>query len=559
MELIVEIGPNRGSVYKISQKRTSIGRVPTNTIVFNDDKISRNHCVIEERDGRFFAKDLGSTNGTFVNNVKISDTELHHGDMITVGSCVFRVDMTPSKIAEIERNAGISGAVLTTIGTAAPLKIKEDINKTISSNATIIRFNQQKAISDTQDAQALRRAIKNLNTIYEVNNAISSMFNLQELFNKIMDTIFSVIKADRGFIMLINEQSGDWEVPVIKKRTENGKDETPTLSKSIVNRVLQNSESVLTSDAASDERFASGQSIISFGITSLMCVPLKSKEKIIGVINVDTKGTKGSFTKDELELLSAIGNVAGVAVQNARLVESNIKATRMTAIGQTVACLSHDIKNILLGLDAGAMVVDMGLKKNDSSKVEHGWTAVKRCKDKIADLVLDMLNLSKDREPSLDEVNVKDFIDDVIVTCQARADEKKIKLKSVCADNIPAIFFDKKSMDRVISNLVSNSVDAVEKDNGEITISAEFDTGADSLILKVTDNGSGIPADKITKIFDMDFSTKGSKGTGIGLAVVKKVITEHKGTIDVSSVAGKGTTFRIILHRFPKTTSEAKK
>jgi len=114
-------------------------------------------------------------------------------------------------------------------------------------------------------------------------------------------------------------------------------------------------------------------------------------------------------------------------------------------------------------------------------------------------------------------------------------------------------------MDRVISNLVSNSVDAVEKDNGEITISAEFDTGADSLILKVTDNGSGIPADKITKIFDMDFSTKGSKGTGIGLAVVKKVITEHKGTIDVSSVAGKGTTFRIILHRFPKTTSEAKK
>ncbi|MEW6556239.1 MAG: ATP-binding protein [Elusimicrobiota bacterium] len=566
MELIVESGLNKGAVYKLTQKETSIGRHLTNTIVLNNEKVSRNHSVIEQRADKFFIKDLGSTNGTFVNNLKVSpstEQELHNGDFISIGSFVLRATM----ISETEKKLGIAHAVFTTIGTVENAKglniqIKED-GDTISPTATIIRFAKQQVIPDIrtagaqqQDTKAYQKALQNLKTIYEINNAISSIFEINELLNKIMETIFSIIKADRGYILLVNSETGEWEIPVNRKRIHDGRTEIPTVSRSIINRVLSNSESILTSDAATDDRFlkegTAGQSIVSFGISSVMCVPLKTQDKIIGVINVDTKGTKGTFTQDELELLSAIGDVAGVAIQNARLVEKNIKITKMTAIGQTVACLSHDIKNILFGLDAGAMVVEMGIKKHEMSRIENGWIAVKRCKAKIADLVLDMLSLSKDREPSLEEVDIKKFIDEIITIVQSRADEKKSQLKYQYADQLPTMFLDKKSIERAVLNLITNAIDAVEKNKGEIIVSAEFDTTSDSLVLKVTDNGAGIPADNLPHIFELDFSTKGTKGTGIGLAVVKKVITEHKGTIEVASAVNEGTTFTIRLKRLPK-------
>ncbi|MEW6556856.1 MAG: SpoIIE family protein phosphatase [Elusimicrobiota bacterium] len=300
MELLVEQGQTKQHSYKITEKQMTIGRAETNMIVLNDNKVSRYHAVITEQDGGFFIKDLGSTNGTYVNNTKITEHQLQPGDSITIGDALFRVNQR----ADIPKS---------------PYCYKAEPEQLLSPNVTIIRFSQPTSPLKTQDTNTLQKTVQNLQTLYKINNAISSIFDITELSNKIMAEIFSVINADRGYVILIDKTTGEWIVPVYKKRIADGKPDTPTISKSIVNRVIENGESILTSDAATDERFMSQQSIISFGISSAMCVPLRCQDRIIGVINVDTKGTRGSFTEEDLELLSAIGGSVGVALENVRL------------------------------------------------------------------------------------------------------------------------------------------------------------------------------------------------------------------------------------------------
>jgi len=158
--------------------------------------------------------------------------------------------------------------------------------------------------------------------------------------------------------------------------------------------VLREKQGVLVSDATQDERFNAGQSIVRFGIREVICVPMKGRHETLGVLYLDTRSTardlatqattgKGKFTEDHLALAIAIGHQAALAVEETRYHHALVHAERLAAIGQTIAALSHHIKNILPGLRSGGDILKMGLADKNQALLDQGWKMIEKNQEKI--------------------------------------------------------------------------------------------------------------------------------------------------------------------------------
>ena len=228
-----------------------------------------------------------------------------------------------------------------------------------------------------------------------------------------------------------------------------------------------------------------------------------------------------------------------------------VDAERFVAVGQTVAGLAHYIKNILIGLKGGSYVVDVALDKNDTVKLKNGWQAIKRNIGRVSDLVLDLLSYSKERKPEYENCFPNKIVNDVCELVNERARKHNIEIIKAFDSSIDEVSMDPRAIHRSLLNLISNAIDACvfnedAKKNWQIWVKTANEK--DSIIrFEVEDNGSGMSHETKDNLFNAFFSTKGGKGTGLGLLVTRKLVEEHKGTIDVSSLLGKGTTFTIRL------------
>ncbi len=246
-------------------------------------------------------------------------------------------------------------------------------------------------------------------------------------------------------------------------------------------------------------------------------------------------------------LLGTVGISKDVTEEN-RLRAQLIEAERLAAIGQTVAGLAHCIKNILNGLKGGSYLVNTGLRRDDSELVNEGWTTVQKSITRIGNLSLDMLSYSRERSPELQNTDPADMLENTVDMVMKAAELEGVRIQMEI--NAPdQVRMDQLAMSRAIMNLVVNAVDACkEKDYGsddwpQVTVAAWFDDG--NLVIKVADNGRGMSPDMQAHLFQRFFSTKGSRGTGLGLAVTHKIISEHGGTIEAFSEPDKGSEFII--------------
>jgi len=323
------------------------------------------------------------------------------------------------------------------------------------------------------------------------------------------------------------------------------------ISRTILDFVLGNREGVLTSDAQEDERFASGQSVVRTGVREAICVPMQGRYDTVGVIYVDTATPLGRalgegrrFTDEHLKLMIAIGHQAALAVEDTTYYSAMVQSERLAGVGQTIATLSHHIKNILQGIRGGSYLVEMGLENDDLGVLRKGWDIVRRNQDKISSLVMDMLTFSKEREPDPAPGDLVAVIDDIVETVQQRAAELGATIHWRPPADLPPLVFDSAGISRAILNVVSNALDAVEaRDQAAVTITAAADQEAGVVRVSVADNGIGMSPETLATIFNLFASTKGSKGTGLGLTVSRKILREHGGDIHASSRLGEGSTF----------------
>jgi len=234
-----------------------------------------------------------------------------------------------------------------------------------------------------------------------------------------------------------------------------------------------------------------------------------------------------------------------------RLEQELVKSERLAAVGQTVAGLAHGIKNILHGLKGGSYLVDIGINKEDSVKLKKGWEMIKRNVARTSNLVMDLLSYAKEREPQYENCNPNEIAEDVCVLVQDKAREHSVEIIKEFDNTIGEVSMDPDTIHEVLLNLMSNAVDAClfdENVDKEWRVRLVTTKEKGNLIrFEVIDNGTGMDEDVMKKLFTSFFSTKGHRGTGLGLMVTRKHIEEHKGDITVDSQPGKGTTFSFRL------------
>ena len=536
--LTVIQGPEKGRRFELpDHEPQQIGR-SGESLPLSDKTISRRHAELTPDGGKWLLRDLGSSNGTYVNGVRLAATRtLQMGDQVRAGTTLIVFGEDPSQKIRPVPGARFVG--------------KEEIDASVEHAVT---SNDDSMIMSSPDPR--QSAEFQLNVIYELVNLIGTVTDKQDLFDRVMEVVFDYFDADRGFILVAEEKGVDPEPVVVRRRDDAGRNLLPelraagkpvTISRTIVHHVMKKSQGVLSSNAMSDTRFAAGDSVQGYGIRSAMCVPIKYNDRLYGVIQVDSKIANYTYTEDQLNLLTAIGVQTGMALANLRLVEQRLRSERLAGVGQTVASLSHSIRNILQGMRGGADVVELGLKKKNLGVVNNGWVIVSRNLERIYGLTMNMLAFSKQRRPEIELTNLAPLLDEVVALVSTQYENRGAALINDVPADLPPVPIDGGAIHQAVLNLLTNALDAVEAQQGVVTLRVELEEATDRVRLSVTDNGVGISPGSRRRLFEPFHSTKGLRGTGLGLVVTKKVVDEHGGTIHVDSQPGAGATFTIEL------------
>ncbi len=593
--LTVIKGNDEGKHLELTAELLSIGRDASNRVRLNDTEVSRKHAELIRTPEGYRLKDIGSANGTYVNNRAIHDVLLQSGDQIQVGQSLLLYSIgraEPGPISDLAQRINLI--------TRQDMELSSAIVQTIGeTEGSRILTQPEKA-----DVPFLRA---NLGILYEAIQAVSHILDLDQLLDRILELIFRALDADRGCILLRETQSPDpdraseagpsrqnelrseeFEPRAVRLREGASRQDQIAVSRTMLDHVLEHRQGLLVNDASRDERFHAAQSIVRSGIREIICVPMRGRYETLGILYLDSLTPKrelfswegpvseapaepaapeggrlplpsygsagpagsrpGKFNSDHLALAIALAHQAALAVEETRYYQALVQAERLAAVGQTVAALSHHIKNILQGLRSGGEILAMGLKDKDFNLLQQGWRIVEKNQGKIYYLVRDMLSYSKEREPTFENTNLNDVASDVVELMTARAKELNVALETHLDEKLPICSADQEGIGHALLNILGNALDAVESaESPRVILRTAVEPGGGWVQLLVQDNGTGISTEKVEEIFRPFVSTKGARGTGLGLAVSRKILREHGGDIVVQSEPGQGSTFVLRL------------
>jgi signal transduction histidine kinase len=611
--LTVIQGPDHGRTYEIDGESSIIGRDPGCEVALRDPGASRHHARLELQGGRLVLRDLSSSNGTFVNGVRITEAAIQPGDQVRVGNTILTMGQPLSDTAPVDRRG-------------LPIQVDTEgrVDSSIITTAST-SGDPHLAFAGGEDLAEMRASIVGLQALYRIAEMLARDFDIDRLVSGVLDMVFDVVDADRGFVLLKDSRSGAMVAKAVRYREElleqirreqaggpsadtsipgqedvgeaepvaalgeegvapgqagagpGGAGAGPgagpgapgasagqsgpaaaagpglakaapiCVSRTIINYVMKRGQGVLTTNAMQDRRFEEGESVQDFGIRSAICVPIKSRNEIIGIIHVDTHVSQGQFSADDLKLMTAIGCQTGLAVENANLIASQVQQERLAAVGQAIASLSHYIKNLLQGIQGGSHAVETGLRSQELPTVDKGWEIVSRNLHRINNLVLDMLSYSRQAAPNLTKTSVNAIVREVVALAETAAKEKQVTLVTKLDTTLPEIAVDPDGIHHACLNIVNNAIEAVRPISGRVEITTRQSPHRSEVWITVADNGEGIKLQDQPKIFQAFFSTKGHKGTGLGLAAAQRIIQEHGGRITMNSKPGEGAAFVIHL------------
>lgn len=288
----------------------TIGRELDNTIILIDKSLSRHHVQIVITEEGVFVKDLGSLNKTFVNDRQIEECYLEDGDLLRCGSVVFQYMQTLATSTP----KPVDDASLSIVKRLSPEKTRVEMQDLLQQDSsktqgTVLKLRQQDTVG---------RAVDKLKILLEVSKQLSSPEEPEQLGEKILTLLFEIMNVDRAVILLVNDETEQLEHKTVRFRVGVPMDEQ-FYSTTIADFVYKNGDSVLISDARSDRRFSEAESVLVQSIHASMCVPLKARESVIGVLYTDNLSMADVYSEEDLEFLTALANQAAIAIENARL------------------------------------------------------------------------------------------------------------------------------------------------------------------------------------------------------------------------------------------------
>jgi len=281
-------------------------------------------------------------------------------------------------------------------------------------------------------------------------------------------------------------------------------------------------------------------------------LPIMSKGRLIGILNLGHKEDKTIYSNEDLELLSTLANQAAIAIENARLYE-NLKqsqdtlrrADRLSSLGLLTAGLAHEIRNPLVAIRTFTQLLPE--RYNDAEFREGFQGLALKEVDRICGLINDLLSFARPSKPNVSPEAINDVVENITRILETQAKEKNVAIFREFSENLPKVWIDREQMKQVFMNLILNAIQAMQE-GGSLSIATRSvaRTGADPVgefvQVEVRDTGIGIPEDNLQHIFDPFFTSK-DEGSGLGLAVSHQIVQEHGGFVTVESTVGKGTAF----------------
>lgn len=324
--LIVETGAEAGMVYPVADEAVTIGRSASSTVQIVDKRVSRHHAVLRHNRDSYVVEDLGSKNGTFLNDEPlVGRVKLNHGDRVQIGDTVLTFEL------DSDAPEAAMGSETTRSGTVR--FIAEEIGMPVRREEKRIEITSgvgmsAGAVREPIDRDVLRDPFHRLQVLYQVADSLRAETDPDDLLRKIMDILWTTVAPYRGIILLVDEKDGGLEPVVV--RTRDGHTQEINISRGIVERSMREQVAILVSDAPSDLRFSSNESVVASGIRSAICSPLVHKGEVLGVLYLDSQeaGTV-YYTNDELELITGIANQAAMAITNARLHRQSIERQKL--------------------------------------------------------------------------------------------------------------------------------------------------------------------------------------------------------------------------------------
>jgi signal transduction histidine kinase len=405
----------------------------------------------------------------------------------------------------------------------------------------------------------LRLKSRQLTSLVDTAQLILSETNLDEILEQITIQTFRLMKTRLCSVFLLNDDGTELVLRACRGGTElyRGKPNLRT-EDSLLGSVVTRHKPVSVVDVVREKGYIQTDIARKERLVSMLAVPLTFAEKAVGVLAVYTQ-QRHRFSNDEVKILTTLGDLSAVAIEKGRLLarvvdmEEKLRASeRLSALGLLAAEIAHEIRNPLTVMQMlfHALVETMQLDSTshrDAELISEKMRQMNRILDQV-------LSFARSSEPIKESVHAQQLFDDVFLLTRHKLQQQDIDVRSTVPDDLPLFRADREQIEQVLLNLILNAAQAMPK-GGLIRLSAAVEEleGEPHLVLAVRDNGQGMSPDQLDNLFAPFLTTKDS-GTGIGLAIVKKIMENHQSKVQVESKVGQGTRFKLL---FPITDPHA--
>lgn len=384
---------------------------------------------------------------------------------------------------------------------------------------------------------------------------LSTLPTIDQVLDTVATTLHSQMQISRALILMQDSLSGDYKLQAESGLGPQDDAETLTLKQdaAIVKWLEGNRDALVREEMARREPIGVRQHLDAElnQRKVVLCVPMILDGRLVGLIGLGEKLNREMFFVSDLRVLGTLATEVALAVKYRRMEDEVFRKNRLVELGTIAAGVAHEIRNPLASIKTFAQLMPERMDdpefKNEFSKL------VLKDVDRITKVIESMLAFARPAQVNFQEQPSNDLVEEAVLLVQSRLKAKRIELTRAFHGN-PVVNVDKHQMLQVLVNLLSNAADALQE-RGKIRVAtgvSQLDVAdggngnRDFAVIEVSDNGPGIPASVRSRLFDPFFTTK-KEGTGLGLSISQKIVRDHGGAIAVSSVEGKGTTFRVSL------------
>jgi two-component system, NtrC family, sensor kinase len=418
-----------------------------------------------------------------------------------------------------------------------------------------VRFRTEEAL----ERALFQKRVDYRETLLRSSREMVSIVDLENLSNNLVKTVSRALGTETASLYLLDEAKEVYNLKAnIGQEKERYPKTLPLRGDPLIQRLLGSQEGIIKEELEMAQDKLSGLQVAEkmSELEAEVSVPITSKEKLIGLLNLGHKEEKDIYSSEDLELLSTLANQAAIAIENARLYE-NLKqsqdtlrrADRLSSLGLLTAGLAHEIRNPLVAIRTFTQLLP---ERYDDAEFREGFQglALKEV-DRICGLINDLLSFARPSRPNVAEESMNDVVDGIARILETEAKEKAVEIRRDFALNLPRVWIDREQMKQVFMNLILNAIQAMG-DGGSIFISTRLTSGNEPkhagqfVQVEVRDTGVGIPPENLDHIFDPFFTSK-EEGSGLGLSISHQIVQEHGGYVTVESRVGAGTTFFINL------------